>query len=99
MDLFENAVFLLLSCGRLKTELFENAGVTASIYKPSEHALGSFWITRMHFVICFRISNIIAFSCGRVDWDIFYADEKDSFSKFPSNFQMRMGWAHVRELS
>ena len=40
MDLFENAVFLF-SCGRVKTELFENADVTASIYDVSEHALGS----------------------------------------------------------
>ena len=31
VDLFENAVFML-SFGRVKTELFENAGVTASIY-------------------------------------------------------------------
>ena len=30
VDLFENAVFLL-SCGRVKTELFENADITASI--------------------------------------------------------------------
>ena len=30
VDLFENTVFLL-SCGRVKTELFENADVTASI--------------------------------------------------------------------
>ena len=31
VDLFENAVFPL-SCGRMKTELFENASVKASIY-------------------------------------------------------------------
>ena len=30
VDLFENAVFML-SCGRVKTELFKNADVTASI--------------------------------------------------------------------
>ena len=34
-DLFENAVFML-SCGRVKTELFENVDVTASIYCVSE---------------------------------------------------------------
>ena len=47
--IFENAVFML-SCGWLKTELVENAEVTASIYNPSEHALGSLGITRGHFV-------------------------------------------------
>ena len=40
MDLFENAAFMF-SCGRVKTELFENADVTVSIYCISEHALGS----------------------------------------------------------
>ena len=40
VDLFENAIFML-SCGRVKTELFENADVTVSIYCISEHALGS----------------------------------------------------------
>ena len=40
MDLFENAVFIL-SSGRVGTELFENADVTASIYNLSEQALGS----------------------------------------------------------
>ena len=34
-------------------ELFENADVAASIHKPSEHALGSLGITRVHFVHLF----------------------------------------------
>ena len=37
----------------MKTELFENADVTASIHQPSEHALGSLGITRGHFVYLF----------------------------------------------
>ena len=63
VDLFENAVFQL-SCGRVKTELFENADVTASIYLQSEHALGSLGITRGHVACLFsfievRVSNIV----------------------------------------
>ena len=60
VDLFENTVFLL-SCGRVKTKLFENADVTASIYNPSEHALGSLGITRGHFVYLF-----LEFECHSV---------------------------------
>ena len=45
--------FSLLSRGRVKTELFDNADVTVSIHKPSEHALGSLGITRGHFVYLF----------------------------------------------
>ena len=52
VDLFENAVFLLL-CGRVKTELFENADVIVSIHSPSEHALGSLGIRQGHFVYLF----------------------------------------------
>ena len=70
MDLYDNAVFML-SCGRVKTELFENADVTASIYDVSEHAHGSLGITQGHFD-CFSLSkfeqrslNAAAFSCGR----------------------------------
>ena len=48
MDLFENA-FFLFSCGRVKTELFENVDVTASICYISDHALGSLGITRGQF--------------------------------------------------
>ena len=51
-DLLENPVFLF-SCGRKKTELFENADVTVSIYNPSEYALESLGITRGHFVYLF----------------------------------------------
>ena len=65
MDLFENAVFML-SCGRVKTELFENADVTVSIPDSviSEHALSSLGITRGHFACLFslievRILNIV----------------------------------------
>ena len=49
MKLFENAAFLF-SCGLVKTELFENAYVTALIDFPSDHALGSL--------------GIYEFSCG-----------------------------------
>ena len=63
VDLFENTVFQL-SCGRMKTEPFENADVTASIYHPSEHAIGSLGITRGHVACLFsfievRVSNIV----------------------------------------
>ena len=37
------------SCGRKRTELFENAGVKGSIYAVSEHAHGSLGITQGHF--------------------------------------------------
>ena len=36
----------MLSCGQVKTELFETADVTASIYDVSEHAHGSLGITQ-----------------------------------------------------
>ena len=54
----------MLSCGRVKTELFENADVTVSIYDVSEHALGSLGITRGHFACPFsfievRMPNIV----------------------------------------
>ena len=71
MDLFENAVFML-SCGRVKTELFENADVKASIYDVSEHAHGSLGTTKGHFDCLFLLSkfeqrslNVAASSCGR----------------------------------
>ena len=60
VDLFENAV-VLFSCGRgggVKTELFENADVTASIYDVSEHALGSLGITRGHFDCLFSFIEV-----------------------------------------
>ena len=43
----------MLSCGRVKTELFENSDVTASIYDISELAHGSLGITRGHFACLF----------------------------------------------
>ena len=51
-------------CGRVKTELFENTDVTASIYDVSEHAFGSLGITREHFACLFssievRMPNIV----------------------------------------
>ena len=52
MDIHEHALFLFL-CGRVKTELSENADVTVSIYNPSEHALRSLGITRGYFVYLF----------------------------------------------
>ena len=78
VDLFENTVFTL-SRGCVKTELFENAGVTASIYNPSEHHARAFCLSVFfhrssnaeyhyrlwNFVIKYRIVNVTAFSCGR----------------------------------
>ena len=49
----------------MKTELFENTDVTASICHPSEHALGTLGIMRGHFACLFsffidvRMSNIV----------------------------------------
>ena len=48
----------MLSCGRVKTELFENADVTVSIYCISEHALGSLEITRGHFARLFSFIEV-----------------------------------------
>ena len=60
-DLFENAVSNL-SCGRVKTELFEKANVIASIYHLSELKFG-LWASREGILFaCFRISNLTAFS-------------------------------------
>ena len=47
MNPFENAVFML-SYGQVKTELFENADVTASVYDVPEHAHGSLGISQGH---------------------------------------------------
>ena len=55
MDLFENAIFML-SCERVKKELFENANVIVSIYDVSEHAHGSLGITQGHFDCQFFLS-------------------------------------------
>ena len=47
----------MLSCGRVKAELFENANVTASIYEVSEHAHGSLGIMQRHFDCLFLLSK------------------------------------------
>ena len=67
MDLFENAVFML-SCGRVKTELFKNADVTASICDVSEHAHGSLGITQGHFdcLFAFVKARTAEFECSSV---------------------------------
>ena len=67
MDLFENAVFML-SCGRVKTELFENADVTASTYDVPEHAHGSLGITQGHFDCLFSFVKVrkAEFECSSV---------------------------------
>ena len=67
----------MLSCGRVKTELYEAAEVTALIYNPSEHGLGSLGIMRGHFIYLFSdfeyhsvfvrteiISKTLLVSCG-----------------------------------
>ena len=87
MDLFENAAVVMLSCGRVKTELFENADVTASIYDVPEHAHGSSVITQGHFDFLFSFVKIrtegslkvAASSCGRGYF--FIRIKKDAFSK------------------
>ena len=75
MDLFENAVYML-SCGRVKKELFENADATASIDNPSGHAHGSLGITQGHFDCLFSFVKFqtVEFESKkrlRVDGDIF----------------------------
>ena len=67
VDLFENAVFML-SCGRVKTELFENADVTSSIYDVSEHAHGSLGIMQGHFDCLFSFVKVrtVEFECSSV---------------------------------
>ena len=96
MDLFENAVFKL-SCGRVKTELFENVDVTVSIYDVPEYAHGSSGITQGHFDCLFSFVKIrteefesssvfvwtgIFSKTLLVSTQIFsYTDKKDAFSK------------------
>ena len=75
MDLFENAVFMS-SCGRVKTELFENADITVSIHNPPEHAHGALGITQGHFDSLFssvkvRKAEFESKKRLRVDGDIF----------------------------
>ena len=87
----------MLSCGRVKTELFENADVTTSIYYVSEHAHGSFGVTRGHFACLFsfvavRMSKLACSSvfvwteiCSKtlLVWTriCFNTDKKDAFLK------------------
>ena len=96
MDLFENAVFML-SCGRVKTELFENADVKASIYDVPEHAHGFLGITQGHFDCLFSFVKVrtAEFECSSVFvWTGTFSktllvwtrislktDKKDAFSK------------------
>ena len=96
MDLFENAVFML-SCGRVKTELFENVDVTASIYDVSEHAYGSLGTKQGHFDCSFSFVKVRTeefewssvfvwtgiFSKTLLVWTriFFKTDKKDAFSK------------------
>ena len=60
--------FFMLLCGRVKTELFENADVTASIHYVSEHAHGSLGITRGHLACLFSIMEVRTskFECSSV---------------------------------
>ena len=62
----------MLLCGRVKTELLENADVTASIYDVSEHVHRSLGIMHGHFHCIFLLAkfeqrslNVAASSCGR----------------------------------
>ena len=96
MDLFENAVFMF-SCGRVKTELFENADVKASIYDVSEHAHGSLGTTKGHFDCLFSFVEVrtAKFECSSLFvWTGIFSktllvwtrislktDKKDAFSK------------------
>ena len=96
MDLFENAVFVL-SCGRVKTELFENADVTASIYEVPQHAHGSLGITQGHFDCLFSFVKVRTeeFECSSVFvWAriFFHTDKKRCFF---INIRIRVDGASV----
>ena len=96
MDLFENAVFML-SCGRVKMELFENADVKVSICDVPEHAHRSLGIPRGHLACLFSFIEArtaeFESSCVFVWTGIFsktllvwtritvYTDKKNAFSK------------------
>ena len=58
----------MLSCGRLKTELFENVDVTASIYDVLENAHGSLGTTGGHFdcLYSFIEARTAKFECSNV---------------------------------
>ena len=89
----------MLSCGRAKTGLFENANVAASIHCVSEHAHGSLGITRGHFAYLFSFIEVQTskFACSSVFvwteifsktllvWTriFFYTDKKDAFQNYP----------------
>ena len=72
-----------------ENEAFENADVTASIYRPSEHALGSLGIMRgkhgyrlsdLEFHGVFVWTGIFLNN----DASIFYMDKKMRFQKYPN---------------
>ena len=89
----------MLSCGQVKTELFENFDVRASIYDASEHAHGSLGITQGHFVcfLSFVKVRTAEFECSSVFvwpgiflktlivWTriFFYGYKKMRFQKYP----------------
>ena len=52
----------------MKTEIFENADVTASIYDVSEHAHGALGITQGHFDCLFSFVKVrkAEFECSSV---------------------------------
>ena len=58
----------MLSCGQLKTELFENADVTVSIYNVSDHAHRSLGIAQGHFDCLFSFVAVrtAKFECSSV---------------------------------
>ena len=87
----------MLSCGRMKRVLFENADVTASTYYVSEHAPGSLGIIQGHFACLFSFIEVrrLKFACSSVfvwKWKFsktllvgrryfLNTDKKDVFSK------------------
>ena len=87
----------MLSCGRVKTKLFENADVTASFYDVSEHANRSLGITPGHFDCLFSFVRVrtAKFECNSIFvckgifsktllvWTriFFHTRKKDAFSK------------------
>ena len=87
----------MLSCGQVKTELFKNADIKASICDLPEHAHGSLGITRGHFACLFscieaqtaEFESSCVFMCTGIFsktllvWTriFFYTDKKDAFSK------------------
>ena len=76
----------MLSCGRVKTELFENADVKASICDVPEHAHGYLGITRGHFACLFSFIEArtaeFESSCVFVwTWIFCIRIKKDAFSK------------------